>query len=304
MSSIDELIQLIESAPLVPKPECRNLFYVYDWKSYVQNKFARTPLEHHSFYNSFKISKESGETKFRAKLYPQDPEYGPLIGIQLLKPGIEFSPIGPTEFRIHKLELDKVFRSLQNYFSTMPLKRRIKISSSWEALRKTLESLPNRKDNLPKMKIADFPKQAEEPAPEIPEHVAQFVQDTTVPELKGETWPGILTEGDFNAEVALDADIVVYTKSKSNRPWVGRVAAILPGQKITIHWYKRRSRGNTFYAMVHSDGSPVLSEQSNSTVMYWHISEEPSRTENSFQLSYYWLEKISQDYLDHDAAYE
>ena len=150
---IDDLILLIENAPLVPKPECRNLFYVFDWKSFIQTKFARTPLEHHSFYNSFKISKENEQTKFRAKLYPQDAEYAPTDGIQLLKTGIEYSPVGPTEFRIEKCELDKVFRSLEKYYSTLPLKRRIKISSSWEALRKTLDSLPNRKDNLKKMKI-------------------------------------------------------------------------------------------------------------------------------------------------------
>ena len=56
--------------------------------------------------------------------------------------------------------------------------------------------------------------------------------------------------------------------------------------------------------MVNQDGSPVLAELSTQVVMYWHISENDTRTANSFQLSYYWLEKISQDYLAHDAAYE
>ena len=123
----------------------------------IQNKFAKTPLEHHSFYHSFKFSKEEGKTSFLGKLYPQDLEYGPKTGIQLIKYGMVFDPVGPAAFRIEKLELDKVFKSLQNYFSTMPPELRIRVSSSWEALRKTLESLPGRSDNLLKMKMQNFP---------------------------------------------------------------------------------------------------------------------------------------------------
>ena len=113
-----------------------------------------------------------------------------------------------------------------------------------------------------------------------------------------------MTEGDFESEIVEGSDVVVYTKSKTNRPWLGRILRILPGGKFIMHWYHRRSRGNTFYAMVKPDGSPVLSEQSNEVVMGWHISEEGTRKENSFQLSYYTLEKIKQDYSDHDMMYE
>ena len=304
MKCIDDLVKTIEAAPIVPPPVCTNLFFVYDWKSFIQKNLAKTPLEHHSFYHSFKFSKEGGKTKFRGKLYPQDSEYGPPTGIQLIRDGVEFSAVGPTEFRIEKLELDRVFKSLHGYLSTFPLQERIRVSSSWDALRKTLDSLPGRKDSLLKMKIAELPRQPTELTPELPEHFAQFVNDSEVPELRGETFPEVISEGDFNAEIVVGADVVVYTKSKSNRPWVGRVVRILPGQKFTVHWYQRRSRGNTFYALVKSDGSPVLSEQSNEVVMFWHISEAGTRTEDSFQLSYYWLEKIHLNYLEHDTAYE
>jgi hypothetical protein len=300
---IDDLIRTIEAAPISPSPVCKNLFYTFDWKGYIQQKLAKTPLEYHSFYHSFKFSKEEGKSKFRAKLYPQDLEYGPSNGIQLIRDGVQFSPVGPTEFRVQNLELDRVFKSLQGYFSTFPLQERIRVSSSWDALRKTLESLPSRKDQLLKMNIAELPKQPTELRPVLPEHFAQFVTESEVPELRGEVYPEKVAEGDFNAEIVVGADVVIYTKSKSNRPWVGRVVRILPGQMFTVHWYQRRSRGNTFYALVKSDGSPVQSEQSNEVVMFWHISEAGSRTEDSFQLSYYWLEKIRQEYLEHDAAY-
>ena len=130
MRSIDDLVKTIENAPLVPKPVCSNLFYIFDWKAFIQNKFAKTPLEHHSFYHSFKFSSEEGKTAFRGKLYPQDLEYGPKTGIQLIKDGTVFDPVGPAAFRIEKLELDKVFKSLQNYLSTMPTELRIRVSSS------------------------------------------------------------------------------------------------------------------------------------------------------------------------------
>ena len=302
--TVDELIEIVRNAPFVPKAICTNLFYTFDWKLFIMDKFAKTPLEHHSFYHSFEFVSEGGQAKFRAKLYPQDTEYGPETGIQLIKSGTEFEAVGPAAFRIEKLELDKVFRSLHYYFTTMPLSERIKVSSSWEALRKTLESLPGRKDNLLKMKISEFPKQSAEPLPVIPDHFGQFISDENVPQLRGEVFPGKISDGDFNLEVAEDADVVVYTKSKLNRPWVGRVMNILPGNKFTLQWYQRRGRGNTFHAMVRPDGSPVLCEQDTAVVMFWHVSDQASRTETSFKLSSFWLEKIHLDYLSHDAAYE
>jgi len=56
--------------------------------------------------------------------------------------------------------------------------------------------------------------------------------------------------------------------------------------------------------MVHPDGSPVLSEQESAVVMYWHISDNESKTENSFRVPRPSLEMIHQAYLDHDLAYE
>ena len=40
---------------------------------------------------------------------------------------------------------------LQKFFCTLPLAIRLKVTSSWEALRKTLESLPRNSENLSKM---------------------------------------------------------------------------------------------------------------------------------------------------------
>ena len=52
------------------------------------------------------------------------------------------------------------------------------------------------------------------------------------------------------------------------------------------------------------DGSPVLSDQENEVVMYWHIADRDSITDTSFLIPLLWLEKLKQDYIDHDLAYE
>ena len=304
MRTVDELIQTIQKAPLVPRPECRSLFFIYNWKDFIKNKFAGTPLEFHSFYHSFKFSKEDGKSKFRCKLFPQDTEYLPPTGIQLIKDGTKFEPVGSTDFRIEKLELEKVFRSLQTYLATLPLHTRMTVSASWEALRKTLESLPRRKENLVKMKISDLPHQILELAAVVPEHFEQFINEEEVPAIRGEVYPEKVSEDTFNKDVAINADVVVYTKTKLNRPWVGRVKQHLPGNMFSVQWFKRRGRGNTFHAMVQTDGSPFLSTQDNAVVMFWHICQQDTLTETSFKLSNYWLEKINQEYADHDAAYE
>ena len=307
MKCVDDLMEIMKNAPFAPKATCINLFYIFDWKRFVLNKFAKTPLEYHSFYHSFQFVCEDGKAKFRGKLYPQDTEYVPECGIQLLKEGVEFEAIGPAEFRVDKLELDKVFRSLQDYLRAMPLTERIRVSSSWAALRQTLESLPGRQEGLLKMKIAEFPTQVEDVPPAIPDYLGHLLEDGRdgVPQLRGEMYPDYVREGNFDREAAVGADVVVYTREKVNRPWVGRVVEVLADNKFTLQWYHRRGgRRNTFHAMVNRDGSPILSTQDIAVVMYWHISEAQSKSDSSFRLSPYWLEQIQRDYTLHDEAYE
>ena len=300
------MIEIIKSAPIDPTPTCTNLFYTFDWKSFIMGKFARTPLEHHSFYHSFAFTKEASKVKFRCKRYPQDQEYIPFNGIQLLIDEFEFSPVGPADFRIEKLELDKVFRSLHSYLATLELKDRIKVSASWDALRKTLDSLPRRKDNLLKMKVAELPSQPLfEDQPVVPEHLSQCCSDNDVPEIRGEFYcDTAATDTEFSDTVPINTDVVVYTRSKVSRPWVGRIMKHLPGGMFTLQWYKRRGRSTYFDVMVNFDGSPVLSDQANEVVMYWHIANRETLTDSSFQIPLLWLEKLKQDYLDHDSAYE
>ena len=302
MKSIDDLIDKIVDSPIIPKPTCTNLFFIYNWKGFIQEKLSETKLENHSFYHSFKFDQEKGKTLFRAKLYPQDREFGPEEGIILLKSGIEFLSVGAADFRIEKLQLPKVFECLQKFFCTLPLTIRMKVTSSWEALRKTLESLPRNSENLPKMRLSELPKQLNCESIEVPAELNHFVEEEGLPDLIGEINQDEPVDGCIDEEVSEDMDVVIYTRSKHGRPWVGRVVEVLPGSRFSVHWYQRKGRGNVFHAMMNKDGGPVLSVQENSVVMYWHISID--KTVDSFRLSYYMLEKIKIDYAEHDKAYE
>ena len=111
------------------------------------------------------------------------------------------------------------------------------------------------------MKIAEFPRQAEDLPPVIPEHLGNLMEvgRDGVPRLRGEMYPKSFMEGNFDREAVVGADVLVYTKEKANRPWVGRVVKVLPDNKFILQWYKRRGvRINTFQAIVNRDGSPVL----------------------------------------------
>ena len=179
----------------------------------------------------------------------------------------------------------------------MPL--RVKVSSSWDTLRDTLENLPLKRNNLEKMKISDLPKQVPTTSPSMPEEFS-FVNDKEIPTLKEDVYPEILDEGEFDDDIEEGLDVVCYTHSKSNRPWVGRVTEVMPGQKFVINWYQRK-KGNVhmFYSMK-IDGQPYLSIQDNACVILWGFSEQ--KKENSFFISSYWLAKIRSEYEQYDKS--
>ena len=118
-----ELISKMRLSPIQPSPDVSALEYIHDWKAFCEKTLAggSRALKNHTMYNSFKWVKEEGIVRFRGKLMPQhtDMSYGPKNGIQILVPDICYEAIKVAEFRIEKLELNKVFLSLQKYFKTL-----------------------------------------------------------------------------------------------------------------------------------------------------------------------------------------
>jgi hypothetical protein len=299
ITTIESLIEKIENSPMTPKPKCVRLWYIFDWNNYITPQLADPPLSNHSKYNSFIISLEDGEAKFRGKKLPQhsDSELVPRAGIRLVKANHGYGPVGTADFRIEKIKFDSIQKGINIFLSKLPLEKRMSITTSWDALRSTLEALPKRSGNLQKMILTDFPLQTEV----IVTAPSHLVPDDDIPQLTGDLHPEEIVDGSIEDEAALDMDVCIYTTDKKSRPWLGRIVKLLENKRFMLQWYSRKSvRSSVFYAKNNPDGSPYLNELSNETVMFWMMSEPQSRKSNIFALSPYSLQTIQREYEEID----
>ena len=300
ITTIEDLKNKILSAPMIPKPICRTLWYTFGWKSYISDHLTSPALENHSKFNSFLISREDGEAKLRAKKLPQDSQLVPRAGIRLLKEGHDLEAVGASEFRIEKINFDKIMKGIKIYLSQMPLETQMRVQTSWDNLRETLEGLPKKSPNLEKMRLADLPRLTEEEAPPVPGHL---IVNNEAPQLIGDHFPEEVDHGHLEDEIAPGIDVCIYTDERRSRPWVGRIVKILENKEFVLQWYSRKSgRGSVFTALTKDDGSPSLVTLANETVMFWMMAEPQSRSEHSFSLSPYWLETIRREYEEIDSS--
>ena len=291
--TLQSLKDKIVNAPILPKPICKSLLYIYDWKNFIISRLADPPLANHSKYNSFKIEKENGNVKFRGKLLPQlpDSELVPRPGIRLIKEDTEFEPVGAAAFRVNELKFDDIFKGLKKHIKKLPLENQMSVMTSWENLRKTLESLPNKSVNFKKLKFDDLPKQKKQHDVEIPEYL---LDTEVVNDLLGDVYEEEILEGD-REEIDIGTDVCIYTDAVKSRPWLGRVTKVLDNRRLEIQWFiKKTGRGRGYQAMTNSDGTPNLGVVEVDSVMFWHMTERRSETE--FSLSAYWLEIIKREY--------
>ena len=126
---------------MTPNPEVESLWFTWDWKKFIEGNLTSPQMHNHSFYNGFRVSKDVNVTKLRLKRLPQDEDWLPPTGIQLIKPNIQFDPVGSSEFRVLSLNLDKVLHDLQKYFKRMPPPDRVSVSNSWDRLKEALEAI-------------------------------------------------------------------------------------------------------------------------------------------------------------------
>ena len=296
ITTLEILKERILSAPIIPKPICRSLDFIYDWKQFIEDKLTQPPLKYQSKYNSFLLTLEICDDKrcvmLRGKKLPQDTELVPRSGIRIIKDDLEFPPVGPAGFRVENIKFDEIMRGLQIFMSKLDFQERMKITASWDRLRDSLESLPRRSNNCLKMKLEDLIKQ-------IPEvlHVPDYLmeQEDTGTELTGDKYPENIDDGDLDAEICVGMDICVYTEEPRGRPWVGRIVQLLENKRFLIHWFTRKTiRSKVFSALFKEDGNRNISEQENGTVMFWQMTE--NRTKNSFSLSNFWLETLQRQY--------
>ena len=298
--TLEVLKEKLVSAPIEPKPICKDLDFIYDWKGFILPKLTQPPLNNHSKYNSFLLYSEMrGSRKvvvFKAKRLPQHAQYVPRAGIRLIKEDTVFDPVPCAEYRIERINFDEIMKGIYIYLARQSAEVRRQVLSSWDRLRDKIERLPRKAEGILKMNISSLPKQRYEALP-IPDYLIENDNDT---ELEGDLLPEEISEGDFDSEIAVDMDVVVYTMEKKGRPWVGRVIEILPEKKFIIHWFARKTiRSRRFEAMFSASGERNVSEMDNESVMIWQMSE--NRTESSFMLSNFWLEDIRREYETLDA---
>ena len=297
IKSLDELFEKLRGAPIIPKAEVEHFLFSWDWKTFIEEHLTDKSLANHSYYHQFQFVKDNETVKMRAKHLPQDVEWTPPTGIRLVKDGVDFGPVGADDFRIEKLDMPHVYRDLYKYFKRLPMHLRVKVSSSWDALRDTLESLPGRRDNLEKMKISDLPRQSLSTTPALPEEF-QFVQERDVPALRGDIFPISLEEGDFDEEIFEGLDVVCYTRSKAQRPWLGRVTQVLPGQKFVINWYARKKGNSNHFFSMEENNKPYCSVQENACVILWGFAEQ--KLAKTFVVSNCTLVRIKSEYETYD----
>lgn len=290
--TIEDLKEKIEAAPIVPKPVVHSLAYIFDWKSFIEDKLSKPPLKNISKYYSFLFSSEAGDVKFRGKRLPQDGVLSlyPPAGIRIVSKDITYEAVGAADFRVGDLKFDEIWKGLEAAMPQLSTTDQKRVTKSWQNLRTWLEKLPRQKKNLPPMKILDLPKQ-EDVVPLVPDHL---MEQEDVSELTGDRYPKVVEDADFGREEdKLGMDVVVYTDMIESRPWVGRIIESLDRNRFKIHWYDRK-RGKTFYALTEETGEPFIDEVDNESVMIWDVSEK--RTDNSFELSKNDLAEIMKQY--------
>lgn len=298
--TVDSLKDIILNAPINPTPDCRHLWYTFGWRDYVKDHMTDIPLKNHSKFNSFLIRLDGGIAKLRGKRLPQssDHDLTPRAGIRVLKAGHANNPVGAAEFRVEKLDFDKINRGLNIFLSKLSLEKRMSIQTSWDTLRDKLEGLPRVSENLTKMVITDFPQQQDEDVV-MP---VDLSQPEVTHELRGELCPEDAVEGlNIDQDASVGMDVCVYTEEERGRPWVGRIVEILPQRRFKLQWFGRKtSRSKLFKALKNPDGSPWIAELEYDMVMFWIISEPASRTEESFSVSTFWLKLIENEYNEMD----
>ena len=269
--------------------------FLFDWKAFIEDKLSTPPLQYTSKYNSFSFTVEQGDVKLRGKRLPQDEVLAPRSGIRVVKKNVTFDPVSCADFRIENIHFDAIWKGLNLIMPQLEKDEQFRVRTSWERLRTSLESLPRRRNNLREMKISELPKQKKYVL-EVPDHLLEKESEK---ELTGDKYPETIEDGEFDREISEDMDVVVYSDQSSLRPWVGRIIKLLEGRKFLLQWYTRKTcRSKTFYALENSDGSPNVAEQENQSVMFWCMSER--RTENSFDLSPFWMEAILREYTTLD----
>ena len=152
----------------------------------------------------------------------------PRAGIVLLKEDINYQPIGMAKFRTSDIPFDNILKTVNAMIRYVDLPMKMSIITEWDQLRHRMERISNGLVEFPKMDISSFPKKQIVELPPLEDNLMDHLDE---PGIIGNVRDEVAVE-EVIAEIEVGSDVAIYTKSK-NRPWVGRVYAILPNGKFS-----------------------------------------------------------------------
>ena len=305
VSTLDELVEVMESAPIQPKPVVNVLYFISDWKKFVEPKLSKEKLSNHSGYHCFKVSKEvskeGSKVCFRGKVLSTDEKWHPKQGIQLLVVNPKLcDTIQASEFRFEHIRMKSVMDDIQNkYLPMLETKKRQETESRWKALEKTFQKLEKERKCLNALSFSDLPKFRIPPSPDSSDLVIKTHETTTA--MWGTFYPDVVLEGNVQDDAKIGLDVIIYTDSKASRPWVGVINSIgEDGQTYTIHWYKRAPGGGIRYKPDFRKGTAYLSDVDKASVMLYSVADH---LENGDLDLSEWYDKVMETYQEHDDCY-
>ena len=140
------------------------------------------------------------------------------------------------------------------------------------------------------MKIEEFPKQKEEIL-QAPNNLEMEIQR---PPLQGEEIESEPEDGSLT-EICEGVEVCLYSRETASRPWIGRVAKVLPKGEFIINWFQQMGKSRKFFSMKNPDGSPMTAKQDMESIMFWGMSSSPDDS-NYLELSSYWIRRINHEY--------
>ena len=162
-----------------------------------------------------------------------------------------------ADFRTDDIRFDVIMKTVGNMISKLQLTDRIPIVNSWDRLREEMENMSRGRTAVKKMNLNEFPKIND--IEDLPPLMDDLLESLDEHQIIGHLCDEAVEEGRAE-EICPGVDVVIYTKSKIKRPWVGRVHEMLPGDKFMIQWYIREGRRKKFNAMINPDGTPATEE--------------------------------------------
>ena len=298
---MDDLIEVLESAPIQPIPLVHVLYFISDWKKFMETRLTKERLSNHSGYHCFKVSQEDSKVCFRGKVLSTDETWHPKQGIQLLidEPNL-IEHIEASEFRFDQKKMKSILDDIHNkYLPMLEPSKRLETAASWTALAETFQKLERERKGLKTLSLSDLPRYKSPPSPD-PSGLAikPQVKPTS---MWGTFYPEEVLEGNVVSDAKIGLDVIIYTRSKATRPWVGVITDISSSkQTYTVRWFKRAPGGGVRFKEDLTDGTAYCSEVDAASVMLYSVADHLDN--GDLDLSD-WYKKVMETYLEHDDCY-